>query len=68
MPELNWQKSSFSGGPEGNCLHIAAAFDGSIRLCESDSIDAVLTATPRSLAALLQHTRSSVTRQPHDRL
>ncbi|MDQ1037727.1 hypothetical protein QFZ75_004143 [Streptomyces sp. V3I8] len=25
MPELSWQKSSFSGGPQGNCLYIATA-------------------------------------------
>lgn len=54
MPELHWQKSSFSGGPEGECLYIAAATDGTIRLCESDTPDTILTVTPDSLAALLK--------------
>jgi len=36
MSELTWQKSTFSGGPQGNCLFIATAPDGTIRLRESD--------------------------------
>lgn len=54
MPELHWQKSSFSGGPEGECLYIATATDGTIRLRESDTPDITLATTPGSLAALLQ--------------
>lgn len=53
MPELHWQKSTFSGNPQGDCLYIAAAPDGTIRLRESDAPGTVLTATPRELAALL---------------
>ncbi|MFD3927175.1 DUF397 domain-containing protein [Streptomyces sp. NPDC058614] len=55
MPELHWQKSSFSGGPEGNCLNIATAPDGTLRLRESDTPDDILHTAPRSLAALLRH-------------
>jgi hypothetical protein len=54
MPELHWQKSSFSGGPEGNCLYIATAPDQTIRLRESDTPEVVLTTTAPSLAALLK--------------
>ncbi|MFF3711133.1 hypothetical protein [Streptomyces phaeochromogenes] len=28
MPELNRQKSTFSGGPQGECLHSAIAPQG----------------------------------------
>ncbi|MFD9328187.1 DUF397 domain-containing protein [Streptomyces sp. NPDC060065] len=55
MLELNWQKSTFSGGPEGECLNIATAPDGTLRLRESDSPDDILHSAPRSLAALLRH-------------
>ncbi|MFE9395314.1 DUF397 domain-containing protein [Streptomyces flavidovirens] len=49
----NWQKSSFSGGPEGNCLYLATAPDGSIRLRESDEPEVVLRTSPDRLAALI---------------
>ncbi|KUM80184.1 DUF397 domain-containing protein [Streptomyces curacoi] len=54
MPELHWQKSSYSGGPEGNCLYVATAPDGTIRLRESDAPDVILTTAPDGLAALLR--------------
>ncbi|MFE2964971.1 DUF397 domain-containing protein [Streptomyces sp. NPDC059340] len=57
MSRLNWQKSSFSGGPESNCLYLATAPDGTIRLRESDEPRTVLATTPKGLAALLQHLR-----------
>ncbi|MFJ4617543.1 DUF397 domain-containing protein [Streptomyces sp. NPDC088812] len=58
MPEhLTWQKSSFSGGPQGECLYVAPTADGGIRLRESDAPDTVLSTTPAPLAALLQHLR-----------
>ncbi|MCX4455657.1 DUF397 domain-containing protein [Streptomyces sp. NBC_01340] len=57
MSRLNWQKSSFSGGPESNCLHLATAPDGTIRLRESDEPRTVLATTPEGLAALLRHLR-----------
>ena len=55
MPELTWQKSSYSGGPEGNCLYMATAPDGTLRLRESAEPGVVLAADRRGLAALLRH-------------
>ncbi|MEV0641856.1 DUF397 domain-containing protein [Streptomyces sp. NPDC050619] len=55
MPELHWQKSSFSGAPDQNCLNVATAPDKTIRLRESDTPDIILTTAPAQLAALLQH-------------
>ncbi|MFI1728835.1 DUF397 domain-containing protein [Streptomyces acidicola] len=54
MPELSWQKSSYSGGPEGNCVFLATAPDGTIRLRESDTPHIILTAAPEGLVALLR--------------
>jgi hypothetical protein len=58
MPELNWQKSSFSGGPEGNCVNVATAPDGTIRLRESDTPRTVITTAPEGLSALLRHIKT----------
>ncbi|MDX3135270.1 DUF397 domain-containing protein, partial [Streptomyces europaeiscabiei] len=42
---LNWQRSTFSGGAEGNaCLELAAAHDD-IRLRESDTPTTVIATT-----------------------
>jgi hypothetical protein len=59
MPELNWQKSSFSGGPEGNCLNVAAAPDGTLRLRESDEPRKVIATAPEGLAALLKRLKQA---------
>ena len=53
MSELHWQKSSFSGAPDQNCLYVATAPDKTIRLRESDTPDVVLATGPEGLAALL---------------
>jgi hypothetical protein len=66
MPELSWQKSSFSGGPQGNCLYIAATPDGTLRLRESDTPDVILTTAPQTLAGLFHHARATPTGCPHD--
>ncbi|MFG2777694.1 DUF397 domain-containing protein [Streptomyces prunicolor] len=60
MPELHWQKSTFTGGPEGNCLYVAPAPapTKTIRLRESDTPHVTLAATPEGLAALLRHLKS----------
>ncbi|MFG2370256.1 DUF397 domain-containing protein [Streptomyces sp. NPDC048504] len=58
MTELAWQKSTFSGGPEGECLYVATAPDKTIRLRESDTPDVTLAAAPEGLAALLRHLKS----------
>jgi len=57
MSELTWQKSTFSGGPQGECLFIATAPDGTIRLRESDEPRTVIVTGPEGLAALLGHVR-----------
>ncbi|MFI5796779.1 DUF397 domain-containing protein [Streptomyces sp. NPDC051677] len=58
MPELDWQKSSFSGGPESNCLYLAPTPDGTIRLRESDTPDVILATTQETLTGLLRHLRA----------
>lgn len=64
MPELNWQKSTFSGGPEGECLYIATTPDGTLRLRESDAPDDILHTASRGLAALLRHIKRTEPPQP----
>ena len=58
MPEPQWQKSTFSGGPEGECLYVATTPDRTIRLRESDTPDVILATAPEGLAALLRHLKS----------
>lgn len=49
-----WQKSSFSGGGDGNeCVEVAAV-DGAIRLRESDAPGTELSTTPARLASLIR--------------
>jgi hypothetical protein len=56
---LHWQKSTFSGGAEGNaCVELAAA-PACIRLRESDSPATHLRTTPTPLAGLLLHIKAS---------
>ncbi|MFJ5305482.1 DUF397 domain-containing protein [Streptomyces sp. NPDC088350] len=55
MTELAWQKSTFSGGPEGECLYVATAPDKTIRLRESDTPRTIIATAPESLTALLHH-------------
>ncbi len=52
MSELRWQKSSFSED-QANCLYLATAPDGTIRLRESDEPEVVLRTSPDRLAALI---------------
>ncbi|MPY63658.1 DUF397 domain-containing protein [Streptomyces spongiae] len=63
MPELTWQKSTFSGGPQGECLYLATAPDGTLRLRESDAPDVILAAAPEGLAALLLHVKQEGARR-----
>ncbi|GAA3373551.1 hypothetical protein GCM10020367_33920 [Streptomyces sannanensis] len=58
MPKLHWQKSSYSED-QANCLHLAAAPNGTVRLRESDEPDVILTTTPARLAALIRHIQRS---------
>ncbi|MFE0135934.1 DUF397 domain-containing protein [Streptomyces sp. NPDC059037] len=61
MPELHWQKSTFSA-EAANCVYIATAPDGTIHLRESDTPEVVLTTGHNQLHALISHVRSP---QPH---
>ncbi|MET9129395.1 DUF397 domain-containing protein [Streptomyces antibioticus] len=54
MPRLTWQKSSFSGGGEGNCVELAASPSSRIHLRESDHAGDMTSAAPRTLAYLLR--------------
>jgi hypothetical protein len=58
MDELVWQKSTFSGGPEGECLYLAPTPDGTIRLRESDTPDIILATTQETLVGLLRHLKA----------
>ncbi|MGW0846457.1 DUF397 domain-containing protein [Streptomyces sp. NPDC002787] len=61
---LNWQKSTFSGGAEGNaCVELSAA-PSHIRLRESETPATHLRTTPTPLAGLLRHIKSGGFRRP----
>ncbi|MGX9888828.1 DUF397 domain-containing protein [Streptomyces sp. NPDC002276] len=65
---LNWQKSSFSGGGEGNdCVELAAT-PTTIHLRESDTPTTVLTTTPTPVSHLLQAIRNADTLTPRGRV
>ncbi|TSB31607.1 DUF397 domain-containing protein [Streptomyces benahoarensis] len=52
MPPHEWQKSSFSG--EGaQCLHVAAPDSDTIKVCESDAPDVILTTSRANLKAFI---------------
>ncbi|MDT0321506.1 DUF397 domain-containing protein [Streptomyces millisiae] len=55
MPNLQWQKSSFSGGSgSGECVELAAISAGGVVLLrESDDADTILAARPDACRALL---------------
>ncbi|MFH0177123.1 DUF397 domain-containing protein [Streptomyces cacaoi] len=57
---LHWQKSTFSGGAEGNaCVELAAsAAPAALHLRESDTPDMALSTTPVALAHLLEGIRT----------
>ncbi len=57
--QIDWQKSSFSGGGDGNnCVELAAA-DGMMWLREGDVPGDVIAVTPAALRALLRTVKSS---------
>ncbi|MFJ4898622.1 DUF397 domain-containing protein [Streptomyces sp. NPDC088727] len=58
MAPLIWQKSSFSG-EAANCVDVAVAPDGTLRLRESDDPDVVLTANRAGLSTLRASIRES---------
>jgi uncharacterized protein DUF397 len=54
-----WQKSSFSGGADGNsCVELAHG-EATLLLRESDDPARIITVTPVALAALLQRAQVS---------
>ncbi|WP_413757464.1 DUF397 domain-containing protein [Streptomyces sp. MMBL 11-3] len=53
MPELVWQKSSYSA-EAANCLYVAATSADRIHLRESDAPDTVLITTRPRLHALIR--------------
>lgn len=53
MPQLTWQKSSFSGGGEGECVELAASAPNRIHLRESDQPHEIAATTSHALANLL---------------
>ncbi|MEU8648433.1 DUF397 domain-containing protein [Streptomyces sp. NPDC048737] len=54
---LHWQKSTYSGGAEGNACVELAASPTRIHLRESDTPVTALTTTPAALARLLEGIR-----------
>ncbi|MFJ9582977.1 DUF397 domain-containing protein [Streptomyces acidicola] len=52
MPELRWQKSSYSQEASA-CVYLAATTDTTLRLRESDQPDVALHAERAALAALI---------------
>ncbi|MGX9889968.1 DUF397 domain-containing protein [Streptomyces sp. NPDC002276] len=58
-PLTNWQKSSFSGGGDGNACIELATTPTTLHLRESDTPATFLTTTPTALAALLHRIRAN---------
>jgi putative sterol carrier protein len=48
----NWQKSSYSPNA-GNCVYVAAADDGTVKIRESDDPEVIVTTTPEKLKAFI---------------
>ncbi|WP_206503901.1 DUF397 domain-containing protein [Streptomyces chrestomyceticus] len=63
MSRLTWQKSSYSNAAV-NCVNIAAAPDGAVRLRESDVPQVIITTTRDGLAAFLAAIKGHGTRLP----
>jgi Domain of unknown function (DUF397) len=62
--EHTWQKSSFSTGPDNNCVYVAAGPAGHVRLRESSEPDIHLIARVPGLAALLARLKTSSAQRP----
>ncbi|MEV6613611.1 DUF397 domain-containing protein [Streptomyces sp. NPDC051051] len=58
---LHWQKSTYSGGAEGNACVELAASPTHVHLRESDTPATALTTSPVALAHLLKGIRAGVT-------
>ncbi|MDQ1028868.1 hypothetical protein QF035_006450 [Streptomyces umbrinus] len=53
MPELTWQKSSYSA-EAANCVYVAATSVGAIHLRESDEPEVILSTTRDRMSALIR--------------
>ncbi|MET7848357.1 DUF397 domain-containing protein [Streptomyces avermitilis] len=53
MPELTWQKSTYSA-QGANCVYVAATPTGTVHLRESDDPDVILTTTRSPLLSLIR--------------
>ncbi|WP_327401352.1 DUF397 domain-containing protein [Streptomyces sp. NBC_01288] len=62
MPEITWQKSSFSGSAETNCIEIGAT-PLTLALRESDTPTTVLHTHRPQLTALLRHIKTTTARR-----
>jgi hypothetical protein len=60
MSELTWQKSSFSGSGQNDCLEIASTSTGGLHFRESEDPGTVLSPDHRALRALLSHIKTEV--------
>lgn len=58
MSEIAWQKSSYSGSGETNCVELGAT-QHALALRESDTPTTVLHTHRPQLAALLRHIRTA---------
>jgi hypothetical protein len=65
VPQLTWQKSSFSGDENNSCLYLAATPDGALHLRESDTPNEILTTTPAPLDHLIRSLKAG--RSPRNR-
>ena len=61
MSEIAWQKSSYSGSGETNCVEIGAT-PHTLALRESDSPTVVLNTDRPQLTALLRHIKTTTPR------
>lgn len=59
MPQLAWQKSTFSTGDQGECIELSTDPTGRIHLRESDRPTEIATTSPTALAGLLAALRGS---------
>ncbi|MFE9686115.1 DUF397 domain-containing protein [Streptomyces sp. NPDC002701] len=58
MPDLTWQKSSYSA-EAANCVHVAATPTGQVHLRESDDPETVLMTTRPRLHDLIRSLKAS---------
>jgi hypothetical protein len=63
MSKFVWQKSSYSGSGDNNCVELAAA-EGTLALRESDDPTVVLHTHRPQLASLLEHIKNLDPRPP----